>query len=101
MTATAVGLRRWAAGSPTDAAAVELLALVAGGRLLARSCPWVRPCGRLGWYWLDPRPLTGLLAGLRGRGRQLVGLAGAPLAETQPGRGVPAEAGGARGGSGA
>lgn len=92
MTATALGLRRWAAGSATDAAAVELLALVANGALLTRSCPWVRPCGRLGWYWLDPRPLTGLLASLRGRDRQFVGLVVALLADTQPGRRVASSA---------
>ena len=92
MTATVVGLRRWAAGSASDAAAVELLALVAGGRLLDRSCPWVRPCARLGWFWLDPAPLTGLLAGMRGRDRQLVGLVVALLANTQPGRRVAAGA---------
>lgn len=71
---------------------MELLALVAGGRLLGQSCPWVRPCGRLGWYWLDPRPLTGLLASLRGRDRQLVGLVVALLADTQPGRRIASAA---------
>ena len=86
MSATVVGLRRWAAGSASDAAAVELLALVAGGRLVGRSCPWVRPCGRLGWFWLDPRPLAQLEVGLRGRDQRLVRLAVALLAETRPRR---------------
>lgn len=92
MAATVAGLRRWAAGSATDAAAVELLGLVANGRLLAGSAPWVRPCGRLGWYWLDPQPLILLLAGLKGRDRQLVSLVVALLADTQPGRRVAAQA---------
>ena len=74
MSGTALGLRRWAAGSSTDAAAVELLGLVGSGRLLAGSCPWVRPCVRLGWYWLDPAPLALLQTGLAGRDRRLVGL---------------------------
>ena len=74
MTAIAVGLRRWAAGSATDAAAVELLALVAGGRLLSRSSPWVQPCGRLGWFWLDPEQLVLLQARLVGVDRHLVAL---------------------------
>ena len=84
MTATAVGLRRWAAGSATDAAAVELLGLVAGDRLLTRSCPWVRPCGRLGWYWLDATLLAQVPPRLRGRDRQLVALAIALLGDAQP-----------------
>lgn len=83
MTAAAAGLRRWAAGSATDAAAVELLALAAGGRLLTRSSPWVRPCGRLGWFWLDPRPLAELKLGLRGQDRRIVALVVALLADGQ------------------
>ena len=67
------GLRRWSAGSATDAA-VELLALVARGRLLRVSMPWVRPCGRLGWFWLDPEPLVQLQARLAGVDRHLVAL---------------------------
>ena len=87
-TATA-GLRRWAAGSATDMAAVELLALVASGRLLRSSCPWVQPCRRLGWFWLDPQPLAQLLHRLRGRDRQLVALAVALLQnERRPSRAV-------------
>lgn len=68
------GLRRWSAGSATDAAAVELLALVARGRLLRSSAPWVRPCGRLGWFWLDPEPLVQLQGRLVGVDRHLVAL---------------------------
>jgi len=68
------GLRRWSAGSATDAAAVELLALVARGRLVRVSAPWVRPCGRLGWYWLDPKPLVQLQGRLIGVDRHLVAL---------------------------
>ena len=86
VTVTTVGLRRRAAGSATDEAAVELLSLVAGGRLLTRSCPWVRPCVRPGWFWLDPRPLEGLAEGLRGRDRHLVALVVALLADGQLGR---------------
>ena len=83
---TTVGLQRWAAESATDEAAVELLSLVAGGRLLTRSCPWVRPCVRPGWFWLDPRPLKGLAEGLRGRDRHLVALVVALLVDGQLGR---------------
>lgn len=78
------GLRRRAAGSATDMAAVELLALVADGRLLRASAPWVRPCVRPGWFWLDPAPLAQLPARLRDRDRQLVALAVALLGETRP-----------------
>ena len=80
------GLRRWAAGSATDMAAVELLALVAEGRLLRVSAPWVQPCVRAGWFWLDPGPLAQLPARLRDRDRQLVALAVALLGEARPAR---------------
>ena len=50
-----VGLRRWARGSVTDEAAVELLASL-GGRFSSTARPWVRNCIRSGWYWLDPDP---------------------------------------------
>ncbi|SDR72319.1 hypothetical protein SAMN04488543_0210 [Friedmanniella luteola] len=65
-------------------AAVELLALVAEGRLLRASAPWVRPCVRPGWYWLDPAPLAQLPGRLQHRDRQLVALAVALLGETRP-----------------
>ena len=54
------GLRRWAQGSLTDQAAVELLARSCGGRLLRPGVAWVRPCRRPGWYWLDADALTAL-----------------------------------------
>ena len=80
------GLRRWASGSATDAAAVELLALVARGRLLRSSAPWVRPCGRLGWFWLDPEPLLQLQGRLAGVDRHLVALVVALLSSGNTGR---------------
>ena len=80
------GLRRWAAGSATDMAAVELLALVSEGRLLRGSAPWVQPCARSGWFWLDPGPLAQLPARLRDRDRQLVALVVALLGEARPAR---------------
>ena len=80
------GLRHWAAGSATDMAAVELLALVAEGRLLRVAAPWVQPCVRPGWFWLDPGPLAQLPARLQNRDRQLVALAVALLSENQPAR---------------
>lgn len=52
------GLRRWAEGSLTDVAAVELLASCGRGRLVDPTCAWVRPCLRRGWYWLDPDRLA-------------------------------------------
>ena len=82
------GLRRWAAGSATDMAAVELVALVAEGRLLRVAAPWVQPCVRPGWFWLDPGPLAQLPARLRDRdrNRQLVALVVALLGEARPAR---------------
>ena len=78
------GLRRWAAGSATDMAAVELLALVGQGRLLRVSSPWVQPCVRPGWYWLDATLLAQVPPRLRGRDRQLVVLAIALLSDARP-----------------
>lgn len=84
-----IGLRRWSAGSATDAAAVELLALGAGGRLLRHSSPWVRPCGRLGWYWLDPEPLVQLQSRLAAVDRHLVALVVALLMNGRTKRAIP------------
>ena len=52
------GLRWWAQGALSDQAAVELLARSSGGQLLRPGVPWVRPCRRIGWYWLDADALT-------------------------------------------
>lgn len=85
------GLRRWSAGSATDAAAVELLALVARGRLVKESAPWVRPCGRLGWFWLDPEPLVQLQGRLAGADRHLVALVVALLSNGRTKRPAPVQ----------
>jgi len=77
------GLRHWAAGSAADMAAVELLALVADGRLLRSSAPWVQSCVRPGWYWLEATLLAQVAPRLRGRDRQLVVLAVALLGDAQ------------------
>ena len=52
------GLRWWAQGALQHQAAVELLARSPGGRLVRPGVPWVRPCHRPGWYWLDAYALT-------------------------------------------
>ena len=78
------GLRHWAAGSAGDMAAVELLAMVADGRLLRSSSPWVQPCVRPGWYWLDATLLARVPSRLRRRDRQLVALAIALLSDARP-----------------
>ena len=44
------GLRRWARGSLSDQAAVELLTSYANGRHVRPGVAWVRPCARPGWY---------------------------------------------------
>ena len=58
------GLRWWAQGALPDQAAVELLARSSGGRLLRPGVPWVRPCRRPGWYWLDGDALIAHAASL-------------------------------------
>jgi len=52
------GLRRWARGSLSDQAAVELLTSYANGRHVRPGVAWVRPCARPGWFWLDADALT-------------------------------------------
>jgi hypothetical protein len=52
------GLRGWSEGSLSDQAAVELLVSCSNGRFVRPGCAWIRPCARLGWYWLDADALT-------------------------------------------
>ena len=72
------GLRAWAAGSVHDEAAVELLATL-GGRFTSTARPWVRPCRRPDWYWLDPEPLTGYVGRLTPHEERVLDLVGALL----------------------
>ena len=71
------GLRAWAKGDYAQEAGVELLIRAFGGQFAQRGCPWVRPCHRPGWYWLDVRTLLDYSGGLLrrrtagpGRGRR-------------------------------
>ena len=73
--AVVAGLRRWAQGSLTDEAAVELLASYAGGRFARPGCAWIRPCVRPGWYWLDSDALAGHAERLAGSERRVLLLA--------------------------
>jgi hypothetical protein len=72
------GLRAWAAGSVQDEAAVELLATL-GGRFTSTARPWVRPCQRPGWYWLDPEPMAGSVGRLTSHQERVLALVGALL----------------------
>lgn len=47
------GLRRWAEGSLTDQAAVELLASWSAGCLIRPGAAWVQPCRAPGFVALD------------------------------------------------
>ena len=47
------GLRRWAEGSLTDEAAVELLASWSAGCLIRPGVAWVQPCRAAGFLALD------------------------------------------------
>ena len=71
------GLRSWAAGSPTDQEAVELLASCSNGRFVRPGCAWIRPCARPGWYWLDADALTAHAETLTGSERRMLLLAAA------------------------
>jgi hypothetical protein len=69
------GLRRWAQGSLTDQAAVELLTSYALGRHVRPGVAWVRPCARPGWYWLDADALADYAATRTGEERRVLALA--------------------------
>ena len=67
---TLSGLRRWAEGSLTDQAAVELLASWSAGSLIRPGAIWVQPCRAAGFYALDGDALAAQAAGRGGhRGR--------------------------------
>ena len=67
------GLRRWAQGLPADEAAVELLVSM-GARFTRPGSPWVKPCKRPGWFWLDPDELAGYRGRLTPGQRRLLAL---------------------------
>ena len=95
------GLRGWAAGFPADEAAVELLACVAADHPQMLDMhpawdPWLLPCPRPGWLYLDGavlaeqlevlpaqlRPVLTVMAGLVADGALIdlgVTLAGLPV----------------------
>lgn len=52
------GLRRWAEGSLTDQAAVELLVSWSAGCLIRPGAAWVQPCRAPGFFALDGDALT-------------------------------------------
>lgn len=72
------GLRQWAQGAVEDEAAVELLACL-GGRFTSTARPWVRPCRRPGWYWLDPEPISPHAGRLSDEQRRVLALVAALL----------------------
>ena len=69
------GLRRWARGSLSDQAAVELLTSYANGRHVRPGVAWVRPCARPGWYWLDADALASYATTRAGDERRVLTLA--------------------------
>jgi hypothetical protein len=69
------GLRRWARGSLTDQAAVELLTSYALGRHVRPGVAWVRPCARPGWFWLDADALANFAATRAGEEQRVLALA--------------------------
>ena len=81
------GLRWWAQGAPSDQAAVELLARCFSGRYVRPGVAWVRPCRRLGWYWLDGDALAAYADTVTGEERRVLTLAAVLLGaepETRP-----------------
>ncbi len=74
-TEVVAGLRRWAQGWPADAAAVELLIRSYSGQYVRASWPWVHPCRRPGWYWLDGYALAVHAAKVTGERRRVLSIA--------------------------
>jgi hypothetical protein len=77
------GLRRWAEGSLTDEAAVELLASWSAGCLIRPGVAWVRPCRTAGFFFLDGDALAAHAA-TRAGDEQRVLLLAAALLNGQP-----------------
>lgn len=77
------GLRRWAEGSLTDQAAVELLASWSAGYLIRPGAVWVRPCKAAGFFSLDGDALAAQ-ASTRAGDEQRVLLLAAALLNGQP-----------------
>jgi hypothetical protein len=75
--AVITGLRWWAQGVLADQAAVELLAYCFDGRHAHPGVPWIRPCARPGWYWLDADTLAAHAATLTGDEKRVLTLAAA------------------------
>jgi hypothetical protein len=69
------GLRRWARGSLSDQAAVELVTAYANGRHVKPGVAWLRPCAQPGWYWLDADALAEFAATRNGDERRVLALA--------------------------
>jgi hypothetical protein len=73
------GLRRWAEGSVTDQAAVELLASWSAGCLIRPGVAWVQPCRAAGFFSLDGEALVAHAATRAGDERRVLLLAAALL----------------------
>jgi hypothetical protein len=73
------GLRRWAEGSVTDQAAVELLASWSAGCLIRPGAAWVQPCRAAGFFSLDGDALAAHAATRAGDERRVLLLAAALL----------------------
>lgn len=71
------GLRRWAEGSLTDQAAVELLASWSAGCLIRPGATWVQPCRAAGFFSLDGDALAAHAATRTGDERRVLRLAAA------------------------
>ena len=76
---TLTGLRRWAEGSVTDEAAVELLAVWRSGCLIRPGAAWVQPCRAAGFLALDGDALAAYAASRSGDERRVLLLAAALL----------------------
>lgn len=84
MSATAVnGLRDWAKGDYPQEAGIELLIRAFDSQYAQRGCPWVKPCDRPGWLWLDVATLLDHQAVCSGGQRRVLSVVAA-LVDDRP-----------------
>ena len=75
------GLRSWSRGDYAEEAGVELLVRAFAGRFIDPNWPWIRPCDRAGWYWVDTDSIPANWGVLSGGERRVLSVAAALIGD--------------------